>query len=151
VAVTNSNFTTIAGWCQDIGQNVQDLQGHQLAPQSMECMIRGKLSGAGGVVPCLDNLESTIVGITPQLSHLAMDLNTYATNHTTDLNTYATNHIAMVAWLFANLDQAQARQDAASKALVNNINEHTALLNTLTTQVTTQSDRAASLVAKNDA
>ncbi len=37
------------------------------------------------------------------------------------------------------------------KALVNNINKHTILLNTLTAQVMTQSDRVASLVAKTDA
>ena len=81
MAVTNSNFTTIAGWCQNIGQDVQDLQGHQLDPQSMERMMRDKLSVAGGIVPRLDNLESNIVGITPQLSHLDANLNTYAKKH----------------------------------------------------------------------
>ncbi len=76
MAVTNSNFTTIAGWCQNIGQDVQDLQGHQLDPQSVEHMIRDKLFAAGGIVPHLNNLESTIVGITSQLLRLAVDLNT---------------------------------------------------------------------------
>jgi hypothetical protein len=125
VAVTDSIFTTIAVWCQNIGQDVEDLQGHQLDPQSVECMIKDKLFAAGGIVPRLDNLESTIVDITPQLPHLAADLNTYAANHT-----------ALVARLFAHLDQAQARQDAALKALVNNINRHITLLKTLTAQVT---------------
>jgi hypothetical protein len=58
---------------------------------------------------------------------------------------------ALVACLFAHLDQAQAHQDAASKALVDNINKHTALLNTLTAQVTAETVRVASLVAKTDA
>jgi hypothetical protein len=106
----------------------------------MERTVRDKLSAAGGIVPCLNNLESTIVDIAPQLLRLDANLNTYATNHT-----------ALVARLFDHLEQAQAHQYAASKALVDNINNNTALLNTLAAQITAQTNRVASLVAKTDA
>jgi hypothetical protein len=106
----------------------------------MECVVRDELSVAGGIVPWLMSLESTIVGIAPQVSHLDANLATYTTNHTT-----------LVARLFDHLDQAQAHQDAASKALVDNFNGHTALLNTLAAQVTAQTNCLASLVSKTNA